>query len=162
MNAPTATEVKLPVPPFSDESAALKARRAEDAWNTCDPEVVSMGYSIDSQWRNRSHFVSGREAIVQFLSEKWRREHEYRLIKELWAHSDNRIAVRFAYEYHTDTGEWFRAYGNENWLFNASGLMTHRHASINDVSIREGDRKFFWDRSGPRPDGHPGLSELGL
>ncbi|WP_082909351.1 DUF1348 family protein [Mycolicibacterium iranicum] len=162
MTTSTATEMKPPVPPFTDESAALKARRAEDAWNSCDPLVVSLGYSADSQWRNRSEFVSGREGIVQFLSEKWNREHEYRLIKELWAHSENRIAVRFAYEYHTASGEWFRAYGNENWLFNGSGLMTHRHASINDVPIRESDRKFFWDRGGPRPDDHPGLSDLGL
>jgi uncharacterized protein len=158
----TSTEVKLPVPPFTDESATLKVRLAEDAWNTCDPQVVSRAYSLDSRWRNRSEFVTGREAIVEFLSGKWDREHEYRLIKELWAHSDNRIAVRFAYEYHNDSGEWFRAYGNENWQFNEAGLMTHRHASINDLPIQESDRKFFWDRSGPRPADHPSLSDLGL
>lgn len=158
----TSTEVKLPVPPFTDDSAALKVRLAEDAWNTRDPQIVAMAYSLDSRWRNRSEFVTGRENIVKFLAGKWDREHEYRLIKELWAHSDNRIAVRFAYEYHTDSGEWFRAYGNENWLFNESGLMTHRHASINDVPIQESDRKFFWDRSGPRPADHSSLSDLGL
>lgn len=158
----TSTEVKLPVPPFSDESATRKVRLAEDAWNTCNPQIVSRAYSLDSRWRNRSEFVTGREDIVGFLSGKWEREHEYRLIKELWAHGDNRIAVRFAYEYHNDSGEWFRAYGNENWQFNESGLMTHRHASINDVPIEESDRKFFWDRSGPRPADHPGLSDLGL
>jgi nuclear transport factor 2 (NTF2) superfamily protein len=158
----TSTEVKLPVPPFTDESATRKVRLAEDAWNTCDPQVVSMAYSLDSRWRNRSEFVTGRENIVEFLAGKWEREHEYRLIKELWAHSDNRIAVRFAYEYHDGSGAWFRAYGNENWMFNESGLMTHRHASINDVPIQESDRKFFWDRSGPRPADHPSLSGLGL
>lgn len=162
MTSSTTTEVKLPVPPFTDESAAVKVRLAEDAWNTCNPHIVSLAYSLASSWRNRSEFVTGRENIVKFLSGKWGREHEYRLIKELWAHSDNRIAVRFAYEYHTDSGEWFRAYGNENWLFNEAGLMTHRHASINDVPIRESDRKFFWDRGGARPAGHPGLSDLGL
>ncbi|ANW67178.1 DUF1348 family protein [Mycolicibacterium tokaiense] len=158
----TSTEVKLPVPPFTDESATRKVRLAEDAWNTRDPQVVSMAYSLDSRWRNRSEFVTGRENIVEFLAGKWEREHEYRLIKELWAHSDNRIAVRFAYEYHDGSGAWFRAYGNENWMFNESGLMTHRHASINDVPIQESDRKFFWDRSGPRPADHPSLSGLGL
>ncbi|GAA1679977.1 hypothetical protein MMUR_07710 [Mycolicibacterium murale] len=158
----TSTEVKLPVPPFTDESATRKVRLAEDAWNTRDPQVVSMAYSLDSRWRNRSQFVTGRENIVEFLAGKWEREHEYRLIKELWAHSDNRIAVRFAYEYHDGSGAWFRAYGNENWMFNESGLMTHRHASINDVPIQESDRKFFWDRSGPRPADHPSLSGLGL
>lgn len=158
----TSTEVKPPVPPFTDESATRKVRLAEDAWNTCDPQVVSMAYSLDSRWRNRSEFVTGRENIVEFLAGKWEREHEYRLIKELWAHSDNRIAVRFAYEYHNHSGAWFRAYGNENWMFNESGLMTHRHASINDVPIQDSDRKFFWDRSAPRPADHAGLSGLGL
>lgn len=158
----TSTEVKLPVPPFTDESATRKVRLAEDAWNTCDPQVVSMAYSLDSRWRNRSEFVTGRENIVEFLAGKWEREHEYRLIKELWAHSDNRIAVRFAYEYHDGSGAWLRAYGNENWMFNESGLMTHRHASINDVPIQESDRKFFWDRSRPRPADHTSLSGLGL
>ncbi|MGJ0121116.1 DUF1348 family protein [Williamsia sp. MIQD14] len=159
-NAPA--PVKPPVPPFTDESAALKARRAEDAWNTCDPQAVSMAYSPDSRWRNRSEFVTGRDEIVDFLTGKWSREHEYRLIKEVWAHTGSRIAVRFAYEYRNDSGEWFRAYGNENWQFDDSGLMTERHASINDVPIRDEDRKFFWDRSGPRPADHPGLSDLGL
>ena len=158
----TTTEVRLPVPPFTDESAARKARLAEDAWNTCDPQIVSKAYSLDSRWRNRSEFLTGRERIVEFLTGKWEHEHDYRLIKELWAHSDNRIAVRFAYEYHNDSGDWFRAYGNENWQFDESGLMTHRHASINDVPIQESDRKFFWDRSGPRPADHPSLSDLGL
>lgn len=162
MTNPTPTAVKLPVPPFTDTSAAQKVRLAEDAWNTRNPATVSMAYSLDSQWRNRSEFVTGRDDIVKFLTGKWDREHEYRLIKELWAHSANRIAVRFAYEFHTSSGEWFRAYGNENWMFDESGLMTHRHASINDVAIREGDRRFFWDRSGPRPADHPGLSDLGL
>ena len=158
---PVAT-VKPPVPPFTDESAALKARLAENAWNTCDPQVVAQGYSIDSVWRNRSVFVTGRAQIVDFLSGKWDREHEYRLIKELWAHSDNRIAVRFAYEYHDDSGQWFRAYGNENWLYDEYGLMRHRHASINDLPIDESERKFFWDRNSPRPADHPSLSDLGL
>jgi uncharacterized protein len=156
------TDLKPPVPPFTDETAVLKARRAEDAWNTCDPRTVSMAYSVDSRWRNRSEFVTGREDIVRFLTDKWAREHDYRLIKEVWAHSGDRIAVRFAYEYHTDSGQWFRAYGNENWLFDAAGLMTHRHASINDVPIDDSDRAFFWDRSGPRPADHPSLSDLGL
>ncbi|WP_135451749.1 nuclear transport factor 2 family protein [Mycobacterium sp. DL99] len=156
------TTARPPVPPFTDESAALKVRLAEDAWNTCDPHIVSLGYSVDSRWRNRSEFLTGRERIVEFLTRKWQREDDYRLIKELWAHSDNRIAVRFAYEYHDEAGQWFRAYGNENWLFNESGLMTHRHASINDLQIEDGDRKFFWDRSGPRPADHPSLSDLAL
>jgi uncharacterized protein len=154
--------VKPPVPPFTDESAVVKARLAEDAWNTCDPEHVAQGYSSDSVWRNRSVFVTGRAQIVEFLSGKWDREHDYRLIKELWAHGDDRIAVRFAYEYHDAAGQWFRAYGNENWLFDEHGLMTHRHASINDVQIDEAQRKFFWDRNAPRPVDHPSLSELGL
>ncbi|WP_420329786.1 DUF1348 family protein [Mycolicibacterium aromaticivorans] len=153
---------KPPVPPFADESAALKARLAENAWNSCDPQLVAQAYSVDSVWRNRSVFVTGRAQIVDFLSDKWRREHEYRLIKEVWAHSADRIAVRFAYEYHDDSGQWFRAYGNENWLFDEHGLMTHRHASINDVPIEEGERKFFWDRTSPRPADHPSLSDLGL
>ncbi|MCV7020409.1 nuclear transport factor 2 family protein [Mycolicibacterium aichiense] len=153
---------KPPVPPFTDESAAQKVRLAENAWNTCDPQVVSQAYSVDSIWRNRSVFVTGRAQIVEFLSGKWDREHEYRLIKELWAHSNDRIAARFAYEYRDDSGQWFRAYGNENWLFDEHGLMTHRHASINDVPIDEGERKFFWDQNAPRPADHPSLSDLGL
>jgi nuclear transport factor 2 (NTF2) superfamily protein len=158
----TTTATKPPVPPFTDESAAKKARLAEDAWNSRDPQIVAQGYSIDSVWRNRSVFVTGRDQIIEFLSDKWDREHEYRLIKELWAHSDERIAVRFAYEYHDDSGQWFRAYGNENWLYNEHGLMTHRHASINDVRIDADERKFFWDRNAPRPADHPSLSDLGL
>ncbi|MEN4476263.1 nuclear transport factor 2 family protein [Mycolicibacterium cosmeticum] len=162
MTVTSATDVKPPVPPFTDESAVLKVRLAEDAWNSRDPQRVAQGYSVDSVWRNRSVFVTGRAQIIEFLSGKWDREHEYRLIKELWAHSGDRIAVRFAYEYHDEAGQWFRAYGNENWLFDENGLMTHRHASINDVPIGEGQRKFFWDRNAPRPVDHPSLSELGL
>lgn len=158
----SANIVKPPVPPFTDDSAALKVRLAEDAWNSRDPQRIAQGYSVDSVWRNRSVFVTGRTQIIEFLSDKWDREHEYRLIKELWAHSEDRIAVRFAYEYHDNSGQWFRAYGNENWLYNNDGLMTHRHASINDVRIEEGQRMFFWDRNEPRPVDHPGLSELGL
>ncbi|MEH3132343.1 MAG: nuclear transport factor 2 family protein [Mycolicibacterium neoaurum] len=154
--------VKAPVPPFTDKSAALKVRLAEDAWNSRDPRRVAEGYSVDSVWRNRSVFVTGRAHIVEFLSDKWDREHEYRLIKELWAHSDNRIAVRFAYEYHDDSGQWFRAYGNENWLYNEHGLMTHRHASINDLRIEQSQRKFYWDTNASLPQDHPSLSELGL
>lgn len=153
---------KPPVPPFTDESAILKVRLAENAWNSRDPQVVAQGYSVDSVWRNRSVFVTGRAQIVDFLSGKWDREHEYRLIKELWAFGEDRIAVRFAYEYRDDSGQWFRAYGNENWLYNEHGLMTHRHASINDVQIDESERNFFWDRSVSRPDDHPSLSDLGL
>ncbi|WP_299572268.1 nuclear transport factor 2 family protein [uncultured Williamsia sp.] len=162
MSMTTPDDPRPPLPPFTDESAAVKVRKAEDAWNTRDPQRVSMAYSPDSRWRNRSEFFEGRGAIVEFLTRKWDREHEYRLIKELWAHSGNRIAVRFAYEYHLDSGEWFRAYGNENWAFDDGGYMTHRHASINDVPIRDADRTFHWDRSGPRPEDHPGLSDLGL
>jgi len=151
-----------PLPPFTQETAAQKVRAAEDAWNTCDPERVSLAYTEDSIWRNRSEFFQGRPAIVTFLTRKWNRELDYRLIKELWAFTDNRIAVRFAYEYHDDSGNWFRAYGNENWEFDAHGLMRARHASINDLPIAEAARLFHWDRKGPRPAEHPGLSELGL
>ncbi|WP_314146271.1 nuclear transport factor 2 family protein [uncultured Leifsonia sp.] len=151
-----------PLPPFTKETATIKARAAEDAWNTRDPERISLAYSEDGWWRNRSTFVQGREEIVKFLADKWERELDYRLIKELWAYTGNVIAVRFAYEYHDVDGQWFRAYGNENWEFDEEGLMTHRHASINDVAIDESERKFFWDASGPRPADHPGLSELGL
>jgi uncharacterized protein len=150
------------VPPFSRESAIQKARMAEDAWNSRDAERVSLAYTPDSRWRNRSHFITGREEIVRFLSDKWRRELDYRLIKELWAYTDNRIAVRFQYEYHNGDGAWFRAYGNENWEFDESGLMRRREASINDVPIVEADRKFHWPATSPRPTDHPGLSELGL
>ncbi len=151
-----------PLPPFTAASAAAKARAAEDAWNSRDPERIALAYSEDSWWRNRSTFLQGRAAIVEFLTGKWERELDYRLVKEVWAHTDEVIAVRFAYEYHDADGRWFRAYGNENWRFDGDGLMTHRHASINDVAIAESDRKFRWDATGPRPADHPGLSELGL
>lgn len=151
-----------PVPPFTTESATAKVRAAEDAWNTRDPQKVSLAYTEDSRWRNRSQFITGRAEIVDFLAGKWASEHEYRLIKELWAYGGDRIAVRFAYEWHDDAGQWYRAYGNENWKFSADGLMEERHASINDVPIAGSERKFHWDRSGPRPQGHPGLSDLGL
>jgi nuclear transport factor 2 (NTF2) superfamily protein len=150
-----------PFPPFNAESAALKVRMAEDAWNTRDPERVSLAYTQDSVWRNRSEFLSGRKAIVQFLTRKWSKELDYRLIKELWAFHGNRIAVRFAYEWHDGSGHWFRSYGNENWEFNELGFMLHRIASINDLQINQSDRKFHWPL-GRRPDGHPGLSDLGM
>lgn len=150
------------VPPFTRDTAVAKVRAAEDNWNTRDPERVALGYTPDSWWRNRSTFIKGREQIIEFLTGKWRQELEYRLIKELWAHGDDRIAVRFAYEYHDAEGRWFRAYGNENWEFAADGLMKTRHASINDVPISEKQRLYHWDRSGPRPADHPGLSDLGL
>jgi nuclear transport factor 2 (NTF2) superfamily protein len=155
-------EQRPPLPPFTRETAIQKVRGAEDGWNSCNPERVSLAYTVDSYWRNRSTFVQGREAIVAFLAGKWRRELDYRLIKELWAFTDNRIAVRFAYEYHDDSSNWFRAYGNENWEFDENGLMQKRFACINDLPIQESERKFFWDRSGPRPADHPGLSDLGL
>ncbi|MEU3742291.1 MULTISPECIES: nuclear transport factor 2 family protein [unclassified Streptomyces] len=150
-----------PVPPFTLRTAAEKVRLAEDGWNSRDPEKVSLAYSKDSRWRNRAEFVTGRDAIVVFLSRKWRRELDYRLIKELWAHDGNRIAVRFAYEWHDDSGQWYRSYGNENWEFDDDGLMRVRHASINDLPIEESDRKYHWPL-GRRPDDHPGLSDLGL
>ena len=150
-----------PRPPFTAESAARKVRLAEDAWNTRDPRRVSLAYTPDSRWRNRSRFLAGREAIVEFLTEKWARESEYRLIKELWAYGESRIAVRFAYECHDVEGHWFRACGNENWEFAADGLMAVRHASINDVPISREQRLFYWEL-GRRPDGHAGLSALGL
>ncbi len=149
------------VPPFDAESAVAKVRMAEDAWNSRDPERVSMAYTPDSRWRNRAEFFTGREAIVAFLQRKWARELDYRLIKELWTYGGNRIAVRFAYEWHDDSGSWFRAYGNENWEFDEHGLMTWRQASINDIAIAEHDRVFRWPQ-GPRPDDFPGLLELGL
>ena len=151
-----------PLPPFTRETAIKKIRAAEDAWNSRDPERCAGAYTADSRWRNRSTFITGTAEIVAFLTAKWEREHEYRLIKELWAFTDDRIAVRFAYEWHSEAGQWFRAYGNENWWFTAEGLMAERHASINDVAIEESERKFHWDRSGPRPEDHPGLTELGL
>ena len=150
-----------PLPPFSLETARQKVRLAEDGWNTRDPARVALAYSVDSHWRNRAEFVTGRLAIEAFLARKWQRELEYRLIKELWAFYENRIAVRFAYEWHDDSGTWFRSYGNENWEFDGDGLMRHRHASINDLPITEADRKFFWPL-GRRPDDHPGLSDLGM
>ncbi|APV51547.1 hypothetical protein BWI17_18740 [Betaproteobacteria bacterium GR16-43] len=150
-----------PLPPFDAEGAAKKARAAEDAWNSRDPERVSLAYTPDSTWRNRAEFFSGREAIVQFLRRKWSRELDYRLIKEVWAFHGNRIAVRFAYEWHDDSGQWFRSYGNENWEFDERGFMRRRVASINDLPIADAERKFHWP-AGPRPADHPGLGELGL
>ena len=150
-----------PLPPFTAETAALKVRLAEDAWNSRDPALVARAYTPDSRWRNRSGFVTGRGEIVAFLTAKWRAERDYRLIKELWAWQDDRIAVRFAYEWHDADGQWFRAYGNENWAFDPGGLMAARHASINDLAIEAGDRLFHWPH-GPRPEGHPGLSALEL
>jgi uncharacterized protein len=156
------TAARPPLPPFTRDTAIIKVRAAEDAWNSRNPEKVSLAYTEDSRWRNRADFLQGRADIVSFLTKKWIREQQYRLIKEIWAHDDNRIAVRFAYEWHDDSGNWFRSYGNENWEFDENGLMRARHASINDVPIKESERKFHWDRSGPRPADHPGLSELGL
>jgi uncharacterized protein len=150
-----------PLPPFSEESAVQKVRAAEDAWNTRDPARVVLAYTLDSRWRNRAEFPRGRAQIEAFLTRKWTRELDYRLIKELWTFARNRIAVRFAYEYHDDSGQWFRAYGNENWQFDAAGLMEARFASINERPITEADRKFGWPL-GRRPDDHPGLSDLAL
>ena len=150
-----------PLPPFTLQTAIQKVRLAEDGWNTRDPEKVALAYSVDSRWRNRSEFITGRPEIAAFLTRKWAKELDYRLIKELWTASNDRIAVRFAYEWHDDSGNWFRSYGNENWEFNDEGLMRVRFASINDLPIKESDRKFFWSL-GRRPDDHPGLSELGL
>ena len=155
------SETRPPLPPFTRETAAQKVRLAEDAWNRRDPERVSLGYAEQSRWRNRSEFPIGRKEIVEFLQRKWAKELDYRLIKELWAFTDNRIAVRYAYEWHDDSGQWFRSYGNENWEFDAAGLMQRRFASINDLPIKEVDRKFHWPL-GRRPDDHPGLSALGL
>lgn len=152
---------KPPLPPFTRETALQKVRLAEDAWNTRDPKQVSLAYTPDSQWRNRGEFPVGRDQIVRFLEHKWARELEYRLIKELWLYAEDRIAVRFAYEWHDDAGQWFRSYGNENWEFDGNGLMRRRLASINDLPIAESDRKFHWPL-GRRPDQHPGLSELDL
>ena len=150
-----------PFPPFTRETATTKVRLAEDAWNSRDPEKVSLAYTPDSSWRNRSEFIYGREEIMAFLKRKWAKELDYRLIKELWACDLDRIAVRFAYEWHDDSGNWFRSYGNENWEFDPQGLMRKRHASINDLPIREEDRKYRWPL-GRRPDDHPGLSDLQL
>ena len=157
----TTEESRPPFPPFNKETALVKVRAAEDAWNSRDPEKVSLAYTVDSTWRNRSEFLAGREQIVQFLKRKWSRELDYRLIKELWAYTENCLAVRFAYEWHDDSGNWYRSYGNENWEFADSGLMQRRIASINDVPITEQERKYHWPE-GSRPDDHPGLSELGL
>ncbi|HZY73882.1 MAG TPA: nuclear transport factor 2 family protein [Edaphobacter sp.] len=154
------TKVAL-VPPFTREIAVRKVRGAEDGWNSRDADRVALAYSVDSRWRNRSEFVTGRVAIIEFLKRKWAKELEYRLIKEMWAFDVNRIAVRFAYESHDPAGQWFRSYGNENWEFDEDGLMKVRHASINDVPIKESERLFHWP-IGRRPDDHPGLSELGL
>lgn len=154
-------ETKPPLPPFTLESAIVKVRLAEDAWNTRDPKRVSLAYTPKSEWRNRSEFPRGRDEIVAFLERKWARELDYRLIKELWAFTGDRIAVRFAYEWHDGDGQWFRSYGNENWLFDANGLMQKRFASINDLPISNADRLYHWP-SGPRPAHHPGLSDLGL
>lgn len=154
-------QIRPPVPPFTQEAATEKVRLAENGWNTRDPERVALAYTPDSQWRNRSEFPRGRDEIVAFLKRKWAHELDYRLIKELWAFRDDRIAVRFAYEWHDDAGNWFRSYGNENWEFDASGLMQKRFASINDLEIAERERKFFWPL-GTRPSDHPGLSDLGL
>jgi nuclear transport factor 2 (NTF2) superfamily protein len=148
-------------PPFTAETAAQKARMAEDAWNSRDPARVALAYSVDSRWRNRAEFITGRAEIEAFLVRKWHRELDYRLIKEVWAHRENRIAVRFAYEWHDDSGHWFRSYGNENWEFDEQGLMRMRYASINDLPITEAERKYRWPL-GRRPDDHPGLSALGL
>jgi nuclear transport factor 2 (NTF2) superfamily protein len=150
-----------PLPPFTLEGAVEKVRLAEDGWNSRDPEKVALAYTVDSYWRNRAEFVRGREAIIAFLTRKWQRELDYRLIKELWAFHGNRIAVRFAYEWHDDSGNWFRSYGNENWEFDEHGLMRRRFACTNDAPIREADRRFRWPL-GRRPDDHPGLSDLGF
>lgn len=154
-------DAKPPLPPFTEETARQKVRMAEDAWNTRDPARVVLVYTEDTRWRNRSEFPVGRTEVQRFLERKWAQERDYRLIKELWACTGNRIAVRFAYEWHDDSGRWYRAYGNENWEFNEQGFMMRRYASINDLPIKEADRKFFWPL-GRRPDDHPGLGDLGL
>ena len=155
------TEMRMPLPPFNAETAAQKVRMAEDGWNSKNPEKVAGAYTVDSAWRNRAEFIHGRSDIQMFLANKWSNELEYRLIKELWAFTDNKIAVRFAYEWNDDNGQWYRSYGNENWEFNTQGLMEKRYASINDLPIDEADRKFHWPQ-GRRPDDHPSLSVLGL
>jgi nuclear transport factor 2 (NTF2) superfamily protein len=161
MMATPMTPARPPFPPFTSDSAMQKVRLAEDAWNTRDPAKVALAYAIDSRWRNRSEFINGRNEIITFLSRKWTKELDYRLIKEMWAFTGNRIAVRFAYEWHDDSDNWYRSYGNENWEFNDDGLMTSRFASINDLPILASDRKYHWPL-GRRPDEHPGLSDLGL
>lgn len=157
----TNTELRPPLPPFTRESAIEKVRLAEDGWNTRDAAKVSLAYSLDTRWRNRAEFANGRDEARAFLERKWSKELEYRLIKELWAFTDNRIAVRYAYEWRDDSGNWFRSYGNENWEFGEDGLMVNRYACINDLPIKEEERKFHWPL-GRRPDNHPGLSDLGL
>jgi uncharacterized protein len=157
----SATMTRPPVPPFTRETAIQKVRMAEDGWNSRDPGKVALAYTMDSRWRNRAEFIHGREEIIAFLTRKWAKELDYRLIKELWAFTENLIAVRFAYEWHDDSGNWFRSYGNENWEFDEDGLMRARHASINDLPIKEADRKYRWEL-GRRPEGHAGLSELGM
>jgi len=157
-----AGETRPPLPPFTEETAALKARAAEDGWNGRNPAKVALAYTEDSVWRNRAEFLRGRDAIEAFLTRKWAKELDYRLIKELWTFGGNRIAVRFAYEWHDDSNNWFRSYGNENWEFDERGLMRRRVASINDLPISVNDRKFHWPAPGPRPADHPGLTELGL
>jgi uncharacterized protein len=163
-NMDTTNEIitRPPIPPFTHETAIEKVRMAEDGWNSCDPAKVALAYTVDSWWRNRAEFIRGRPAIIEFLTRKWRKELDYRLIKELWAFEGCRIAVRFAYEWHDDSGNWFRAYGNENWDFDSNGLMHHRHACINDLPIKESERKFRWDSLKPRPLDYPGLTSLGL
>jgi len=161
MSADTAMNQCPPLPPFTHETAVHKVRLIEDAWNTREPEKMVLAYTPDSRWRNRAEFLYGREEIVAFLKRKWAKELDYRLIKELWAFEGNRLAVRFAYEFHDDSGNWFRAYGNENWEFDENGLMRTRHASINDLPIKESDRKYHWPL-GRRPDNHPSLSDLGF
>lgn len=156
----TNNESRPPFPPFTLETATQKVRMAEDGWNNRNPEKVALAYTIDSQWRNRGEFPIGRDQIIEFLTRKWAKEHQYRLIKELWAFGDNRIAVRFAYEWHDEDTQWFRSFGNENWEFNEQGLMHRRFASVNDLPIKETERKFHWPQ-GRRPDDHPGLSDLG-
>ncbi len=155
------SQTRPPLPPFNEVTAKQKVRMAEDGWNTRNAEKIALAYSLDSKWRNRAEFPQGREQITEFLKKKWQRESEYRLIKELWAYKDNRIAVRFAYEWQDGSGNWFRSYGNENWEFDTEGLMQRRYASINDLSITEDERLFHWPL-GPRPDDHPGLSQLEL
>jgi uncharacterized protein len=157
----TAANIRPPLPPFTETTAIEKVRKAEDAWNTKNPDKIAQAYTVDSQWRNRHEFASGREEIIALLQRKWQREYDYRLIKELWATHNNRIAVRFAYEWHDAAGNWFRSYGNENWEFDAAGLMQYRHASINDLPITEDQRKLIWEGN-KRPDDYPGLSELNL
>ena len=156
------SESRPPFPPFTRETAIIKVRQAEDGWNSCNPEKVALANSTDTYWRNRAEFAKGRAEVVAFLTRKWTKELDYRLIKELWAFNENRIAVRFAYEWHDDSENWFRSYGNENWEFNEDGLMRRRFACINDLPIKASERKYHWDRSAPRPADHPSLSDLGL